>query len=73
MASDTPIIFFFWPEFCFVIINNYTIFKSVQYSTYNTYNPIRHFYTEHKKPKITYNGLSKESNKGKTKIIQKIV
>ena len=34
------------------LINNYTIYKSIQYSTYITYNPIwRHFYTEQKKKK----------------------
>ena len=49
MASETPIIFLKSEFLFFFIINNYTIYKSVLYSTYITYNPIRHFYTEHKK------------------------
>ena len=44
------------------LINNYTIYKSIQYSTYITYNPIWHFYTEQKKGerKTTYNAFNKE-------------
>ena len=56
------------------LINNYTIYKSMQYSTYITYNPNWHFYAEKKRERrTTYNAFSKELIKHKTKIIQKIV
>ena len=56
-------------------MSNYTIYKSIQYSTYITYNPIWRFYTEQKKRErqATYNAFSKEFIEDKTKIIQKIV
>ena len=57
------------------LINNYAIYKSIQYSTYITYSSIWHFWhrTEKRERKTTYNALSKELNKDKTMIIQKIV
>ena len=33
------------------LINNCTIYKSMQYSTYITYNPNWHFYTEKERKK----------------------
>ena len=68
-------VFFFKLSLTITLINNYTIYKSIKYSTYITYNPIWNFYTEQEKRerKTTYNTFSKELIEDKTKIIQKIV
>ena len=52
------------------LINNYAIYKSIQYSTYITYSSIWHFWhrTEKRERKTTYNAFSKELIKDKTKI-----
>ena len=65
-----------WLLLTITLINNYTTYKSIHYSTYITYNLIWYFYTEQKKRerKATYNAFSKQVRiKDKTKIIQKIV
>ena len=62
--------FFFWSWLLLTItlINNYTTYKSIHYSTYITYNLIWHFYTEQKKRerKATYNAFSKQVPGGLT-------
>ena len=58
------------------LINNYTIYKSMQYSTYITYNPNWHFYTEKKEKEglLTMHLVKNWLNiKLRIKIIQKIV
>ena len=72
MASDTPIMFFKKSEILLLLLT-ITLFKKV-YSTLFTLLTTQsdNFTQNRKKPKITYNGLSQELNKGKTKIIQKI-
>ena len=73
MASDTPIMFFKKSEILLLLLLTITLFKKV-YSTLFTLLTTQsdNFTQNRKKPKITYNGLSQELNKGKTKIIQKI-